>query len=733
MSFFEELRRRNVFRVAIAYVIAAWLVAQVADLVLENIGAPAWVIQTLFLLLAMGFVAALIIAWAYEVTPEGIRRERDVVRDSSITHHTAKKLDIITIGLLLLGFVVLALDRFVLQRPGPAAVAVQQTVGDVQQASPSEPGAKQPAVEQDDHSIAVLPFADMSPDGDQGYFADGIAEELLNLLARIDGLKVAARTSSFKFKNAESDIVEIGQALKVGNVLEGSIRKAGDQVRITAQLIDVDGGFHLWSESYDRKLDNIFAVQDEIATAIVEALKLKLDVTGPVTGRTGNVDAYELYLRGKEVGRAPSKEGLTAAINFYEQALSLDDGLAGAYAGIADAWIWLEDYGGIKSAVAYPKAEQAARRAMALDPEMAEAHAAMALLSDRYYDDLITARQYFERAIELNPNLAVAYDLYGDTLDSLGERELLLEMRRYAVELDPLSPFRRARLSGTLTSTGHLDEGKAVIDSILADDPDDAYGHEELGNYYLLKGQLANAVREYYFVHKARPGDAFSASWLAQIGLVMEDSGMAQAWIAEARARGADNRWELGARSELYVAQSDWKALQDAAALWGGSDGATVRGWALINQDKTAEARQSFLNALQIFGYEPGGRIINDYVYTLIGLLWTEQQLGLDDVAPRIAEVEAFVAKLSEVKNLNSGNGNFQFRLALLSAIRGDREQLLGHLNKAVASAYVRFWSLQREKIFAPWRDDPEFIAIVEQLRAHGARERDKLEAKYKG
>jgi TolB-like protein len=267
----NELKRRNVFRVAVGYVISSWLLAQVADLVLENIGAPDWVMQTIMLVLALGFPVVVFFSWAYEVTPEGIKRESEIDRTQSITHATARKLDRAITVVLLVALTYFAYDKFVVS-PAREAVLVEAT----KQAVTEKIVTKQEKSKHSGKSVAVLPFVNMSEDSGNEYFADGLSEELLNMLVKIPELRVAARTSSFSFKDKDLTISEIAHELNVSHVLEGSVRKSGNKVRITAQLIKADDGFHLWSENFDRNLDDIFVVQDEIASKVTRALEVTL-------------------------------------------------------------------------------------------------------------------------------------------------------------------------------------------------------------------------------------------------------------------------------------------------------------------------------------------------------------------------------------------------------------------------------------------------------------------------
>lgn len=718
MSLLQELKRRNVIRVGIAYVVIAWIIAQVADLALESFKAPDWVIQTVLLLLALGLPLALFFAWAFEITPEGIKKEKHVDRSQSITHSTGRKLDFAIIGLLVVALAYFVWESRFSQTDETAKVEGAINLDD-STVGQSPDGVAPTDASEASPSIAVLPFADMSSQGDQEYFADGIAEELLNLLARTEGLKVAARTSSFKFKNTDKDIAEIGQALKVANVLEGSIRKSGTKLRITAQLIEVGTGFHVWSDTYDRELDDIFAVQDEISRAIVEALKLKLDINVNAD-RKVNGKAYELYLRGRERARALTKEDLLQAIDLYEQAISIDDSLAAAYAGIADAWLWLENYGGIKRDVAYPKAEQAARRAMALDPEMAEAHAAMGRLSSFYYNDRISARQYHERALELNPNLSDSILAYAFILNDQGEWGRSLKMHRQAVELDPLSVINRVLLAIAFGDRGNFEESLAIFSSLLEEDPDNPHTQEGLGHYYFERGEFSKAAEQFFLVHQKQPGDAFFARRLSGLMLEFEEPDLAQYWIAQSRARGADNTHELRARESFYRYTDNWLALVRLSSQFSDSNEAEMLGLALMNQGKYSEARAAYSKALELKGYKEGASMTVDFADTLIELLWTEQQLGVGNVLPCVAEVEMFFS--------SDPHGNASVRRAQLASIRGDKAVALEYLNTAATAHQLFSWTLHHDMIFAAWRDDPEFTAIIDKVRAHAMSEKRKLE-----
>ena len=306
-NLFTELKRRNVFKVAIVYVVVGWLTLQIADVLLENFGIPDWGFKFVTILLLLGFPIALIFAWAFEMTPEGIKREKDVDTSKSITEQTGNKLNYAIIGLLAVGIIYFAVDKFALRDGG------------------SESGGTN---EVSVASIAVLPFVDMSPEGDQEYFSDGISEELLNLLAQIRDFRVAGRTSSFSFKGKGEDLRIIGEKLNVDHILEGSVRKAGNQLRITAQLVKVDDGYHVWSAAYDRELDNVFEIQDEIATAVVTALKETLlgEDVEVITQRrpTENPEAYAHYMKGRHHMQKRTPQDFDRALEEYQRAVTLD-------------------------------------------------------------------------------------------------------------------------------------------------------------------------------------------------------------------------------------------------------------------------------------------------------------------------------------------------------------------------------------------------------------------------
>lgn len=439
MGLLSELRRRNVIRVAIAYAIAAWLLIEVTATTFPMLRLPEWTATFVTVLLIIGFPLALIFAWAYELTPEGVKLEKDVVRSESITHITGRKLDFIIITVLVLALGYFAFDKFVLD-PRRDAELLQTTTEAV-----SEQAIDAGKAETPDNSIAVLPFVNMSPDPEQEYFSDGIAEELLNQLTKLRGLQVAGRTSSFAFKGKNEDLRAIGEKLNVAHILEGSVRKAGDRVRITVQLVKVSDGYHLWSETYDRNLTDIFAIQEETALAVADALSITLGVgAGDLgVGGTRNFEAYDAYLAGVALTNQFGRESISRGIVQFEKAVALDPEFANAWSALAGsyemaAYVFISE----RAPEFSKKSEAAALRAIELAPEAVASLRAAAQIHSRNRD-WTKAEQSLEKALELAPADYWTNSLYGQFLLRVGRSTEAIDYWRQAVSIEPLDvlPF----------------------------------------------------------------------------------------------------------------------------------------------------------------------------------------------------------------------------------------------------------------------------------------------------
>jgi len=476
MSLFEELKRRNVFRVGIAYAVTSWLLLQVADIVLENIAAPGWVMQAFMLALGLGFPLALFFAWAFELTPEGLKKEKDVDRTASMTPQTGRRLDYIIIAVM-----ALALSYFVWES----------------RFSSGEIAAVEEAVTSGEKSIAVLPFVNMSDDPANEYFSDGIAEELLNVLVKVKGLRVASRTSSFAFKeNKTISIPDIARELNVDHVLEGSVRKAGNTVRITAQLIDVRTDRHLWSGTYDRELEDIFAIQDEISGQIVQALKIALGAGGQEAAAdfrqpTQNVESYELYLKGRYFWQRRGADNIRRAIGLFDRATQLDPKFARAWSSLAAAHITLPAYSDETEQEHNPPAILAAKRALTLDDSLAEAYAVLGDIA-RVNWKWATAKAYYERATVSEPKNSTAHLWYAEHYGTVGRMHDALEETLIAYDLDPLHPATNAHLARLYL--WHKDTGKALKYAMTAWDLGYNAGLRVQIEIHLLLGDFEQAL-----------------------------------------------------------------------------------------------------------------------------------------------------------------------------------------------------------------------------------------------
>jgi TolB-like protein len=498
MSLYHELKRRNVFRVAIAYLALAWLLTEVSGTLFPAFGIPDWGVRFVVIVFALGFVPAVIISWVYELTPEGIKREKDVVRDSSITHLTAKRLDLFTIGLIVVALAFLLADRFWLGPRHPEQIAAPAAIvtdnGQTSKPEPTEP-------QYPPNSIAVLPFVNMSDDAGNEYFADGISEELLNLLSKIPELRVTSRSSAFSFKGKDFDIPTIAAQLDVAHILEGSVRKAGNQVRITAQLIETRSDTHLWSETYDRELENIFAIQDEISAAIVGALKERLELeveAAPRVIAAASTEAYEAYLRGRYLVIQRTRATIEGAVREFEKAIALDPDYALAYAELSLAIALLPLYvdltatEAIAPAALYARAALYAERAMALDPNLAEAHAAAGMLlwwGQSAYEEVLTA---FERAIQINPNYSIVYNWMSILFGQLGRYKERFALEETALRLDPLSKVVISNYAFSLSRRNRLDEADRELAKLASIDP--VWYAEARGELTALGGKWANVA-----------------------------------------------------------------------------------------------------------------------------------------------------------------------------------------------------------------------------------------------
>lgn len=443
MSLFAELKRRNVIRVCIAYLAAMWLIAQVLQLVFDSFETPPWYMQTVLTLMAVGLPFALLFAWAFELTPEGIKREREVERAQSITAKTGKKLDRAIIVVLTLALAYFVVDKFVIS---------QSRLDDAPMLASS--------------SIAVMPFVNLSSDSEQQYFSDGLSEELLNLLAKIPELRVTSRSSSFALRDDDLDIPSIAQKLNVAHVLEGSVRKSGKQIRVTAQLIDARQDRHLWSQTYERTLNDIFAIQDDIAASVVAELHLTLLGTAPKTTAV-DPEAYSLYLQARHLAYRNSADDWEKSNALYSQALEIEPDFVAALSGLAANYKSLAGrMPEFSTEEGFARAKALAERALAIDPDHAEAYAELGsiALSAR---DLAGAAILYDKAISLAPTSESILLNAATLVSELGRNDESLEILEFLVARDPLNPRTHWRLGYAYEVVGRWHDARESFKKAL--------------------------------------------------------------------------------------------------------------------------------------------------------------------------------------------------------------------------------------------------------------------------
>jgi adenylate cyclase len=483
-SFFAELKRRNVYKVAVAYAVVAWLLIQIATQVFPFFEIPNWAVRLVVLAIVVGFPIALVIAWAFELTPEGIKRTD--VADATHQHSRGKTWIYVAIIGAAVSVALFLVGRY--------------TAGINASAARTELPTK---------SIAVLPFVNMSADKNDEYLSDGMTEELINVLSKMPGLRVPGRTSCFAFKGKnEQDIFrKVGDQLHVGTVLEGSVRKAGDKLRVTAQLINVSDGYHLWSKDYDGDVKDILNFQSNVAEQVVQALQVHLGAKAArVLSKkpTENPEAHRFYLLGRYEFGKYTQAGWNNAIRYYEEALKLDPDYALAYCGLADNYAYMGSVV-MPERDAIAKEKEFAEKALALDPELAEAHMSLALALVAVYDWRNGLKE-FDRALELNPNLAFAYELQAWTVNGLGRFDEAIAKTKKAVELDPLNPFFQMSLSFYQYWARQYDDAIAQARRTLAMDPNSVINHVLIGLSFLKKGDAAGAIAEFQKVKTPNPG-----------------------------------------------------------------------------------------------------------------------------------------------------------------------------------------------------------------------------------
>jgi TolB-like protein/thioredoxin-like negative regulator of GroEL len=703
MSLFTELKRRNVFRVAAAYAVLSWLLLQVADTLGDTLGLPDWSGKLVLMLLAIGFVPAVIFAWVYELTPEGVKKESDVDRSASITGHTGRKLDIVVL-LMLAGVVAL---YFVDPRSGDVA-----TPGSVDEA----PATDELVRAEDIESIAVLPFEDFSAEGDQAHLARGIADTVLHMLAQSADLRVAARTSSFAYQGTQTSVAAIARELGVGAVLEGSVQRAGDQLRIIAQLIRASDQTHLWSQTFDRNAADIFAIQDEIARSVATALRPESGEAAATSART-EIEAYEHYLRGKEAMQLRTQEGARTALRELDAALAIDPDYVPAL--VRSGWaqvqrnyflnvLWTEIEG---------PAEAFFARALELAPEDPEALVGMGSFIAQSGYEPAKAEPYFEKALQINPNnvlalirlsefaiervdvaqatdlLRRAYELDPRNLDSvIGYGEHLIGLNRIGEaeligqRLQDIWPGHSRTLGFLIRlsrSQGRFDQAVLLAAQRLEQDPNSYRPYHLLAELYARLDDFANA-HDWY----ERTPEAVQTEDYLPIDLFMTAEGVGR--LLEQTERD-------------LILYPGWQVAQERMVEM-----------LILNGriDEGLDAAQRYEDAVR-----------GTFLMMVTGAL--AARAGRADTARRWLDLGR--ERAAGFQKAGYGTHLVQFAMSVGSIADGNFDEALTSLEAVVEQRYYPILELRINPVFDPVREFPRFQSLMERIESELATQRQRL------
>jgi TolB-like protein/Tfp pilus assembly protein PilF len=722
----NELKRRNVFKVAVLYAVTGWLILQAADVLLDLFGIPDWGMKLIAVLLALGFLPAVIISWVYEMTPEGIKKEADVDRSQSVTDQTGAKINFVIAGLLAITVGLLAYEQWA---PGDkmGSEQISQAKSDPSPDQPApvadpEPAAETP--EPEGPSLAVLPFKNMSSDPEQEFFSEGLSDTLIHVLAQIKDLKVAARTSSFAFKDKEIDVRDIAGQLGVAAVLEGSVQKAGTQMRIIAQLIDAADGTHLWSGTFDRSTDNIFAIQDEIAQEVVKALKITLlseEESRLANRHQPTLEAYEQFLLGRKEMAKRLSATLEQAQAHFQKAVELDPEYALAYVNLGDS-IWLQqEHGEVSTAEAMALVEPIYAKALALQPDLGELQASLGMQAfNRNEND--AGHQYFQRAIELSPNYATAYHWYAIHLDQEGKLEEAYQTMLTALELDPLSDIVRTNLIGYLRELGDIEASDRLLDEGLERSPEFTNYHVAKGAFLMVEGKMGEAIRWIRHANEIDPGKVQNLSFECSLLFQMPDPTAGQTCAENLYRNYPEKESAVIQKMVVMMRQQDFDgAIQFAQKYMEGKPA----GGATAVQDASYYAHflagrwldaKSLLAELNPELLDPSGAKVHRANYdAAIDLAYIYLQT---DKANQAAELIKQTWPFLKEGERFTGIG-FWIEDVRLHAMEGNLEQAKQMLAEAIEMGWRGGWyhSLFLDPVLRPLHQDPEYqelVAIVE-------------------
>jgi TolB-like protein len=717
MSFIKELKRRNVFRVAIAYVIATWLLLQVTDVLVPILTLPEWAAKLVFLILLIGFIPALIFAWAFEMTPDGLKREHEVDRSQSITSDTGQKLNFAIIGVMGLALAYFVADKF-LFNASPETAAPAETAQ---------------VEEETVQSIAVLPLADMSQGGDHEYFADGLTEELLNILAKVKDLRVAGRTSSFAFKGKNEDLREIAKKLNVSSILEGSVRKDDqrNKVRITLQLINAEDGYHLWSETYDRDLDDIFTIQEEIAIEVAKALKITLLGNEGINSQslaTTDLNAYDLYLRGLKGLNEFSYASVEQAEEDFKQSLELDPAYMPSQLGLVRSWQMQANTGLITDDESLNRGRPLLDRVLESDPKNVGALVLQAvfLRQDRDFDG---AERSYRQALEIEPrNVFALNDLGGFLRDRERIEEGMPYIRR-AAQIEPYSAEIQNELCWSHLWLSALEDALLACERMREIDPENPGGYYNASLAYRVAGDISHSVYWDTQAFGIDPDDHELQAHIAEQWMGLGDLQKADEWMAKAEAKGPGEPSTVATRVEMLLHREQSTLAAQLAAQHLEADSrffsdniirnafvsdALRRGETQAALETYRRDNAWFFEEPMIVDTERSSWAAGDLVE--IAFILNSSNLASDQADSILAGAQSVI----DSAHPDIAHWYADINLAALESTRGNRQAAIKHLNDAYESGLRLRWRyfVQHWFVLEPLRDMPEYQQLVARFEA---------------
>ncbi len=741
-SFLAQLRHRQVFKVATIYAVSAWPLIQIADLAVPALGLPDSVMTTLLQVFLVGFPVSLMFAWLYNFTAKGIVRVKSG-GESDSTPQANIQTTLSVAGSLTLAVVVTLAAQLWLEGQAPQTLPTTSTPTPPKTAAQS--GEQQALSETSEtklsqgkkESIAILPFVPFSNDIEDEFFADGMVEELLNLLAKIPDLQVAARTSSFAYKGVSNKtIVEIGKELGVDTILEGSIRKNDitNQIRITAQLIKVSTGEHLWSETYDREYRDVFQIQDDIARAVVDKMKITLLGETPAfesVAETHNVDAMVAFGKGQQELAHRTAPSINKALLHFQDAARFDDGYARAFVGIAKANILLALYGNVPELQAFSAAKEALNTAFELNPNLAAAHATQGLLLTE--TDADKAEQSFKKAIAINPNYPMTYMWYGSLLQSKGDVGGAHQLFEQAYVLDPKSPVAAYNVAWCYYQEGAEKKAMDIFSQIISNDPYYPGAYNLVGEILSTRGRLDESISMYERALDVDPINKQAMRGLLIANMDMGQVEQTQHWFDYASKQASQFSAQdiLFMKARFYATQG--KINEGLNFLKDMKFTGKKSGMSDYIEGEIAFYQGQYVQAITAFERLRSANAENDDAFYYLSdgqsaLHLAYAYLQIEKLSQANAIIDGFTQFLDKGKSKKSNEPEYYYNMALVNALQNNKSGMYQYLQGAIDSGWIKAWQGDLEPILASVKTEQQFGQMMGGIRARLATMRSRVD-----